>query len=117
MKSAFSQSMHISMHYHCTNGQKKFILHVDGLKDEAKQVQGGDRDMADKVFCNGCGRELRNFGEKEEILEDVFEGKKQWGYFSKKDMMFHSFLLCEECYDDMVSRFAIPPKVEEVTEL
>ena len=50
-------------------------------------------------------------------LEDAFEAKKQWGFFSKKDMKFHSFVLCEECYDRITAQFVIPPDVSEVTEL
>ena len=45
------------------------------------------------------------------------EGKKQWGYFSKRDGEIHSFLLCEDCYDEMVKKFVIPPMVTEATEL
>lgn len=67
------------------------------------------------LFCNVCAREIIM---KDGILrEDVFEGEKEWGYFSKKDMVRHSFILCEECYDRLVSTFAIPPKETAVTEL
>ena len=59
-----------------------------------------------KLFCNGCGRILKY--ENDILREDVFEGKKQWGY---------SFLLCEDCYDEMVKKFVIPPMVTEATEL
>lgn len=51
------------------------------------------------------------------LLEDAFEAKKQWGFFSKKDMKLHSFVLCEECYDRITAQFVIPPDVSEVTEL
>lgn len=67
------------------------------------------------MFCNGCGREIKH---KEDILlEDVFCGRKTWGYFSKKDTQLHSFHLCEECYDNLVNHFVIPPEVTEMTEL
>lgn len=65
--------------------------------------------------CNGCGRVLQV--ENEILREDVFEGKKQWGYFSKRDGEVDSFLLCESCYDEIVKKFAIPPVVTEATEL
>lgn len=68
-----------------------------------------------KIICNACGKEL--FVENGILKEDAFEAKKQWGYFSKKDAKLHSFLMCEECYDKMVSDFAIPPEITEVTEL
>ena len=68
-----------------------------------------------KLFCNGCGSILKY--ENDILREDVFEGKKQWGYFSKRDGEIHSFLLCEDCYDEMVKKFVIPPMVTEATEL
>ena len=43
--------------------------------------------------------------------------EKAWGYFSKKDMTRHRFILCEECYDKLIAGFAVPPDEEEVTEL
>jgi len=75
------------------------------------------RKMAKDVICNGCGRKLNSSSDSGILLEDAFVGEKTWGYFSKKDMVRHRFVICEECYDDMVSRFAIPPDEEEVTEL
>ncbi len=68
-----------------------------------------------KLYCNGCGRILKC--ENGILREDVFEGKKQWGYFSKRDGEIHSFLLCEDCYDEMVGKFVTPPMVTEATEL
>lgn len=59
-----------------------------------------------RIFCNACGKEL--YMENNILKEDAFEAKKQWGYFSKKDTKMHSFVLCEECYDKMISRFVIP---------
>lgn len=71
--------------------------------------------MENKIICNGCGR---LFNVQNGILrEDAFEGKKQWGYFSKRDGELHSFLLCEDCYDNMVQKFAVAPIVTEATEL
>lgn len=67
------------------------------------------------LFCNACGRKI--FMENGILKEDVFEGKKEWGYFSHKDVTMHSFIMCEACYDKMISGFAIPPQVTEVTEL
>lgn len=69
----------------------------------------------DKVFCNKCGRELKV--EKEILKEGVFSVRKAWGYFSEKDGQLHSFDLCEKCYDEWITTFAIPVKNEENTEL
>lgn len=73
--------------------------------------------MAEEIFCNACGRKLKRQGGDGRLLEDVFVGRKEWGYFSNKDMVRHQFILCEDCYDDIISRFVIPPRREEVTEL
>jgi hypothetical protein len=67
-----------------------------------------------KLICNGCGRSLKV--EQGILREDVFEGKKQWGYFSKRDGEIHSFLLCQECYEKVIKNFAVAPEVTEVTE-
>lgn len=68
-----------------------------------------------RLVCNACGKGLRT--ENGILKEDIFEGRKEWGFFSNKDMVRHSFLLCEACYDRITSSFAIPPAEEEVTEL
>lgn len=39
---------------------------------------------------------------------EVFIGKKSWGYFSGKDTRDDEFVLCESCYDKLLSSFAIP---------
>ncbi|MCD7826787.1 MAG: hypothetical protein LUH14_12660 [Clostridiaceae bacterium] len=68
-----------------------------------------------EIYCNVCGKKLKM--ENDILKEDAFEAKKQWGYFSQKDALIHSFVICESCYDKMVEGFAIPPEVREVTEL
>lgn len=73
--------------------------------------------MAEKLFCNACGRELKRYGGDGSLLEDAFAAEKEWGYFSRKDRTRHSFVICEECYDGIISKFAIPPREENVTEL
>ena len=67
------------------------------------------------MYCNACGKKLKM--QHDVLLEDAFEAKKQWGFFSKKDMKLHSFVLCEECYARITAQFVIPPDVSEVTEL
>ena len=70
--------------------------------------------MASKK-CNCCGKEIR---EEQGILkEDVLEIIKDWGYFSEKDTERHRILICEACYDNWISGFRLPPKVEERTEV
>ena len=67
------------------------------------------------MYGNACGKKLKM--QHDVLLEDAFEAKKQWGFFSKKDMKLNSFVLCEECYDRITAQFVIPPDVSEVTEL
>lgn len=64
--------------------------------------------------CNICGKKIITSGKKR---EDSLVIEKQWGYFSQKDGEKHSIVMCEPCYDQWVKTFAIPPCVEEMTEL
>lgn len=62
-----------------------------------------------EMVCNKCGRRMNV---KNGILkEGCFQGDCAFGYFSRRDGMRHRFELCEDCYDEMISGFAIP--VEE----
>ena len=55
----------------------------------------------------------------EESVEkaDYVKIEENWGYFSNKDGTCAKINICEECYDEMVKGFQIPPTVEENTEL
>lgn len=66
------------------------------------------------VKCNVCGKVLKR--EQGILREDAFEAVKDWGYFSKKDLQRHSFIVCEECYDKWIRTFAIPPEITERSE-
>lgn len=59
-----------------------------------------------EIYCNCCGRRIKT--QKDMIVEGVFHGQVQWGYFSGKDGESHSFDLCETCYDKWISAFQIP---------
>lgn len=61
------------------------------------------------IYCNVCGRKL--VMEHGILKEDVFSAKKEWGYFSHKDLQIHRFNMCERCYNKMVSQFVIPVDV------
>ena len=67
------------------------------------------------VTCNCCGKKL--VVEREIIKEGAIHIGVEWGYFSEKDGEIHSFDLCEECYDDIISRFALPVKIIHATEM
>lgn len=64
----------------------------------------------EKIVCNKCKKEIdvRN----EIPREAVFEVAYRWGYFSNKDNEVHKFDLCEACYDEWISHFAIPVEKE-----
>lgn len=61
--------------------------------------------MAEKkqIYCNACGRELET--DHDLLKEDALFVKKDWGYFSKKDLQVHEFILCENCYDEITKKF------------
>ena len=64
-----------------------------------------------QVCCNQCGRPLLP------IEEDALVVKQEWGYFSKKDLQVHEFALCEQCYDQMVEKFAMPITISDKREV
>lgn len=68
-----------------------------------------------KLQCNNCGRELKT--ENGILVEDAFVASKEWGYFSKKDLQVHSFVLCEKCCDRIAAGFRIPVTVTEKREV
>lgn len=64
-----------------------------------------------KVLCNKCGRELKQINGI--LHEDGLFVRKDWGFFSEKDLQIHKFNLCEACYDAMIGQFTIPVTVED----
>lgn len=71
--------------------------------------------MEKRIICNCCGKEI--YAGQGIMTQDYLSIRKEWGYFSNKDGKIQEFNLCEECYDDIISRFQIPVTVTEVTEL
>lgn len=69
----------------------------------------------EKIYCNRCGKEITGISKSDN--PDCLHVKKQWGYFSNKDMEIHEWSLCEECYDAFVNTFTIPVQNKEVLEL
>lgn len=68
-----------------------------------------------ELFCNRCGKKipLKNGIPQ----EGVFCGEASWGYFSEKDGEYHSFDLCEKCYDEWRKSFKIPVEIKKATEM
>lgn len=77
-------------------------------KDKEKKV-------LEKVLCNCCGRELTVNSPL--VMEGVMHVCKDWGFFSKKDLVRHEFDMCEQCYDEMISKFQIPVTEREILEV
>ncbi len=68
-----------------------------------------------QVVCNKCGRELKV--EKGCLREGCVSVTVPFGYFSRKDGAVHRFDLCEDCYDSIISQFAVPVEEDAGTEL
>lgn len=61
------------------------------------------------VYCNCCGERIEKVPFSG-ILPDFLHVDKNWGYLSNKDLVTHSFNICESCYDKWISTFSIPVK-------
>lgn len=68
-----------------------------------------------QVICNQCGKEMKL--ENGYVKEGCFSVEYAFGYFSHKDGIRHQFDLCEECYDKIVTQFAVPVEVSQEKEL
>lgn len=66
------------------------------------------------VCCNKCKKEIKIT--RGIIVEDVYHGEKEWGFFSDKDGEIHGFDLCEKCYDELISQFQIPVETKKKKE-
>lgn len=66
------------------------------------------------IHCNSCGKMI--VFENGIMKEDAFEAKKEWGYFSKRDLEVHHFNLCEDCYEQITAQFKIPVRVDRKLE-
>ena len=66
------------------------------------------------MICNKCGKKVVSYADV--LKEEFCEVKKEWGYFSKKDMEVHKFNLCESCYDRLIEGFEVPILIEEKSE-
>ena len=67
-----------------------------------------------EIICNKCGCHM---GDLQLPQKDYVFLKKEWGYFSRKDLAVHEFYLCEECYDELVCSFTIAPIIRQKTEV
>ena len=80
-----------------------------------RKYENQKENQLQEILCNCCGRKIPI--EKGMVMEGVFHGQVQWGYFSRKDGEIHSFDLCEDCYDRLTEGFQIPPERSVENEL
>lgn len=67
------------------------------------------------IYCNACGKKLEIIP-KANVCKEHLSVNKEWGYFSGKDFMVHSFTICEQCYDRWTGTFEIPVEKKIQTE-
>lgn len=65
-------------------------------------------------LCNGCGRPIESGGNGH---QDALRVRKEWGYFSKRDLEVHEFNLCEDCYEKLTQEFVIPVTISQKLEV
>ncbi len=73
--------------------------------------------MKQKVLCNCCGRALSTSDSGKTVTEDAVYIRKEWGYFSEKDLQIHHIVVCEDCYDEWIKQFKLPVKIEKKQEV
>ena len=73
-----------------------------------RKYKNQKENQVQEILCNCCGKKIRI--ENGMVMEGVFHGQVQWGYFSQKDGRKDEFDLCENCYDRFVKSFALPIK-------
>lgn len=85
------------------------------MEEAMRKYQEGRERKLTELVCNCCGKKLTV--ENGIAVEESCHIEIPWGYFSKRDGENHIFDLCEECYDKIICGFAVPPMVEERTEI
>lgn len=76
-----------------------------------RRFEGNEEKVLSVLVCNACGKRLivdRGIAREGNVALNC-----SWDYFSEKDGEKHEFDLCEECYDRIISQFAIPVKITE----
>ncbi|OOB77288.1 MAG: hypothetical protein BEN19_02220 [Epulopiscium sp. Nuni2H_MBin003] len=78
--------------------------------------EGANRFETNIKRCNCCGKEI-DLISKSAGHSDFLLVKKEWGYFSNKDLIEHRFNICEECYDKWIETFKLPIEEFVMSEL
>lgn len=66
-----------------------------------KEIQRIDTQVT-SITCNMCGKVT-----PEPSIYESFSVYHYWGYGSRKDGEAHVWDLCEDCYDNLISKFKI----------
>ncbi|OON97690.1 MAG: hypothetical protein ATN36_02690 [Epulopiscium sp. Nele67-Bin005] len=93
------------------NKQNIISLNKLGGADVPTLKQKARRSKRQLERCNCCGQGIEQVATSG-VYIDYLHVKKEWGYFSKKDLTLHQFNICEACYDKWINSFTIP--IEEV---
>ena len=80
-----------------------------------REYKNTEAKVLSRVICNGCGKAIEV--KRGMPVEEVFQVRHVWGYFSGKDGEVDQFDLCEECYDRMTAQFVVPLKKTDVMEM
>ncbi|MCI8514180.1 MAG: hypothetical protein HFI93_06070 [Lachnospiraceae bacterium] len=68
-----------------------------------------------EIRCNRCGKKLP-LTPGGVPQEDFVEVDKLWGYYSGQDGVRIRFDLCENCVNEWIQTFEIPPEKEDAEE-
>ena len=81
------------------------------IRTEIKKV---DTEVATEATCDACGKSIfvEICGGHHNLVG--FTATQQWSYGSKFDGELHEFELCEGCYELMLERIGVTPRVTEV---
>ena len=55
----------------------------------------------ESITCNNCGKPINGYWDTFVSVE------KKWAYGTEWDGEKHSFDLCEDCYRELITRFAV----------
>lgn len=79
------------------------------------EISKNNNEKIKTKVCNVCGFTIEKVDGRND--NDYLTVKKQWNYFSQKDLTTHLFVVCETCYDQWIKSFTIPVEEKEVTEV
>lgn len=79
------------------------------MRERVKKVVTREETFVSDVLCNVCGKTCKD------DLDMNFECATvhaNWGYGSRKDTELHEAHICEDCYDEYVKIWKLPPTID-----